>query len=228
MITSRRRPGRTAMTLAIAIGPSGVRASKDARRTWRPARVSSPTMYCRARASAAEPAGRGPSSTSRTTSRQAAPASKEGAAAASRGAGGAATTATSAPPAKPAPSAPLTARPPRAHDAAAPGHTDHLVEHRRRLIHVEEDRHGERDVEPTGPEGEPAAVGNPEGDAPVEAVDMREAARGGHARPARVDTDDLTAWSDHPGEVAGDDTRPAPDLKHAGSPAHGREPEEAA
>src|SRR5207253_2525739 len=116
----------------------------------------------------------------------------------------------------------------RAHDAAVPGHTDHLAEHPRRLIHVEEDRHGERDVEPTGPEGEPAAVGNPEGDAPVEAVDMREAARGGDARPARVDTDDLTARSDHPGEVAGDDTRPAPDLKHAGSPAHAREPEEAA
>src|SRR5207302_4932934 len=116
----------------------------------------------------------------------------------------------------------------RAHDSAAPGHPDHLAEHRRRLVHVEEDRHGERDVEPTGPEREPAAVGNPEGDAPVEAVDVGEAARGGHARPARVDPDDLTTRSDHPGKVAGDGARPAPDLKHAGSPAHAREPEEAA
>src|SRR5207245_2367815 len=63
---------------------------------------------------------------------------------------------------------------------------------------------------------------------PAEAVDVGEGARGGHARPARVGPDDLTTRSDHPGKVAGDGARPAPDLKHAGSPAHAREPEEAA
>src|SRR5437899_1319023 len=134
MITSLRRPGRIAMTLTIVIGPSGVRASKDPRRTWRPARVSSSTMYRRARASAAEP---------RRAEQAREPAAAQGFGVqtpddAVEDAG------------RELAVRMLQRKRPeilvlRAHDSAAPGHPDHLAEHRRRLVHVEEDRHGERD-----------------------------------------------------------------------------------